>query len=172
LAEKTERTATLADLEKMLGEPVPIEPYKMSAVLDNALPVKTFADLMAAVESLADIEYRVIGSRRFGFYRFRASADWLGLIRKSMRGKEFTENSPRGFLVNPNEPDKDKQLWLRDGEIAAQAMVLFGTLAEPKPDKLEDVLMLALRGGWIFTSLANAALETNGERAIEAAKKG
>jgi hypothetical protein len=169
---KEERTATLADLEKILGEPIPAPVDTPALTVEQAQPVATFGDLLAAVESLTEVEYRVIGGKRFGFLRFRASDDWVNLIRRSQRGKEFTESSARGFLVNPGETDKEKQLWVKNGDVTAQAMIVFGTLAEPKPAKLEEVFMLALKGGWLFTALVNAALETNGERAIEAAKKG
>jgi len=172
LTEKAEKTATLADLEKMLGEPVSAQAEEPALTVEQAKPVATFSDLIAAVEALNDTEYEVIGGKRFGFLRFRVSDDWVNLVRRAQRGKEFTDNSPRGFLVNAGEPDADKQLWVKSGDVVAQAMILFGVLIEPKPERLEEVLTLALRGGWLFTAMTNAALQTNGERAIEAAKKG
>jgi hypothetical protein len=127
---------------------------------------------MAKVEAQGDIEHRVIGGRRFGFKRIHDAGEWVNLIRKSQRGKEFTDKAVGGLIVNPEATEADKHLYVKDGDIVAQAHILFGTLLEPKPGKFADVLTLALKGGAMFTALVNAALQINGEEAIDAAKNG
>lgn len=166
-----DKAATLADLEKMLGEPVPTEPDEPELTVEKAEPVTTYEQLMAKIEALDDVEYRVVGGMRFGFKRFRDAAEWNTLTRKAGRGREFAERAG-SIIINPGEADPEKRLCIKDPDIIGMAHIIFGTLAVPKLSKLDEAIMLSLRGGSFFTALFNAAFGVNGEDAIAAAKKG
>ena len=172
MATNKDKAATLADLETALTEPIEAESEETELSVEQAEPIATFDELLAKVEAQEDVVYRVIGGKRFGFKRIHDAGEWVDLIRKSQRGKEFTDNAAKGIPINPEETDAEKRLYVKDGDIVAQAHILLGTLAQPKPAKFADVLMLALKGGALFTSLVNMALRINGEEAIDAAKNG